>query len=392
MALEPKGEKLDQGIERPTVAFVFDRVMHYHKATLQRIESELEARGWRFVLLCGREKPGATGRAALQEKIVCNQFDFELYERPVSSFMLRFQKGVASAISGLSPAVVVTMCHSGTLSEWQLIRLKRRVGFRLVAWQCGYEYNPGRLKRWVLSKFIPRFDHHLAYHTNAKAYAQAHGADVRQVTVMHNTIDEGAIKCIPKTEARAIVEQRHPILKGKKIVLYVGAVLAEKRLELVFEALNVLDRDDVVFLIVGDGDHAGQIQRLYGQRADCLSVGRIVEGVGIYFDAADVFVLPGTGGLAINEAMAHSLPVVSSYADGSADDLVVHGENGYRLRDGTAKELASSLGMLLDDSATAESMGAKGRLMITGHLSFENFIARVMSVLVPKPKADAGMP
>ena len=53
-----------------------------------------------------------------------------------------------------------------------------------------------------------------------------------------------------------------------------------------------------------------------------------------------MYVLPGTGGLGLNEAMAHGLPMIAGYADGSADDLVVDGETGYRLRSDSAGELA----------------------------------------------------
>ena len=63
-----------------------------------------------------------------------------------------------------------------------------------------------------------------------------------------------------------------------------------------------------------------------------IFAGQIVDGVGPYFDGADLLVLPGTGGLALNEAMAHGLPLVSGYGDGSADDLVQDGVNGFRLR------------------------------------------------------------
>jgi glycosyltransferase involved in cell wall biosynthesis len=295
--------------------------------------------------------------------------------------MIRYQHGLATKLAELKPAVVVTMCHSGTLSEWHILRLKRRLNFKLVAWQCGYEFNPGRLKRRVLGKFVPQFDHHLAYHTNAKHYAIEHGARADQVTVIHNTINESAIDCLPKETARNLLEQRYPELNGKKIVLYVGAVLEEKRLEIVFAALDILARPDLMFVLVGDGPHLDFIRQNYGQRDDLITTGRIVDGVGPYFDAADVFILPGTGGLAINEAMAHGLAVISGYADGSADDLVVDGKNGFRLQNVSADEIARCLHNSLSDPAVSRRMGEVGREMITGHFSFEHFIDRVIKVV-----------
>jgi glycosyltransferase involved in cell wall biosynthesis len=363
------------------VVFVFDRVMHYHKDTFSQLEQELEVNGYEFILLSSRDKPGSTGRAGLDKKLVKNHLYFRLGEWNVGTFSLRHQYGLLTLIHKIKPAIVVSTCHSGTLSEWCLFFLKKRLGFRHIAWQCGYEYNPGRLKRWVLKKFVPKFDHHLAYHTNAKHYAISYGARCDQVTIMHNTINETAISCIPKQIAQKLIAKRHPIVAGKKIILYVGAVLEEKRLDVVFEALDILGREDLIFLLVGDGRHLDEIRKKYGHRNDLIILGRIVDGVGPYFDAADVFVLPGTGGLAINEAMAHSVAVISGYADGSADDLVIDGINGFRLKEGSATEMAVRLSNVLSGPFIASVMGEAGRQMIHGDLSFKRFIERVVSVL-----------
>jgi glycosyltransferase involved in cell wall biosynthesis len=367
--------------EKKKIVFAFDRVMHYHKDTIAALERGMEAHGYEFFLLSSQDKPGAKGRVALAGKVAKKHEYFRLTEKMVGTFSVRYQHGLVPAIEKIRPDTVVSLCHSGTVSEWRLLSLKKRLGFRLIAWQCGYEFNPGRLKKFILGRFVPRFDHHLAYHTNAKHYAIAHGARPDQVTVMHNTINEAAIVCGPRDEARKLVSERWPAVAGKKVILYVGAILEEKRLEVVFDALDILKREDVVFLLVGDGPHLNEIRRKYGHRRDFVSTGQIVDGVGPYFDAADVFVLPGTGGLAINEAMAHGVAVVSGYADGSADDLVIDGKNGFRLRDGGPEEIAMRLGDVLSDATVAATMGEAGRQMIQGELSFKRFIARVVGVL-----------
>lgn len=108
-----------------------------------------------------------------------------------------------------------------------------------------------------------------------------------------------------------------------------------------------------------------------------LFTGQVIHGVGIYFDAAATYVLLGTGGLGINEAMAQSLPILSGYADGSADDLVVDGMNGFRLREDTVEELQDCIARILDDPTIAADMGAKSREWITGKFSFQRFLDRV---------------
>ena len=366
---------------RNGVAFVVDRVMHYHVPTMKAIESGLAEKGIPFYLLSAQDKAEAVGRVAISGKVVSGHQHFRLTEKNIGSFSIRFQHELLRACSEIDPAVVVTTCHSGTLSEWLLLLWARRRSIRRVAWQCGYEYNPASLKAAVLRRFIPLFDFHLCYHTNAQRYALCYGAERGQTLVMHNTVDESRITAGDKSIAKAKVISHWPALRGKRLVLYVGAVLEEKRLELVFDALDLLALPDVAFLLVGDGPYLQTLKQRYNGRTDWISTGSIIDRVGDIFDAADVFVLPGTGGLAINEAMAHRTAVISSYADGSADDLVADGVTGFRLRSDSVEEMARLLRELLGNPQRAMDMGAEGEKLIRGKLSFRSFIDRVVTTL-----------
>jgi glycosyltransferase involved in cell wall biosynthesis len=364
------------------VLFIFDRVAHYHRDLFRTLESTLPEQGMELYLLSGAAPETAKGRAGLKEKVVRNECKYQFREVQIATYTSRWAVGVTKHIQKMKPDVVVCMGHVGNATHWKITRLKKQLGFKLLAWQCGYEYNPGRAKSFVLRWFVPRFDHHLAYHSNARDYALTHGARPDQVTLMHNTINEERITLLPKTEARQLLLQRHPEIGLRKILLFVGAVLAEKRIEVILGALDRLHRQDVVFVLVGDGDHLPAVRAACAGRQDVVLTGSIVEGVGPYFDAAEVYLLPGTGGLGINEAMAHSLPIISGFADGSAEDLVVDGENGYRLRDGTEEEMADRIAKILDHPEMALQMGQKSREWITGKFAFSAFINRIKSALL----------
>lgn len=360
--------------------------MHYHKATLLAIERQLADAGVPFAVLSSADRQGAVGRVAESNPVVAVHRFFSLSEYAIGPFIVRYQHGLRKLIKELQPRVIVSMSHSGTPTEWWLHHYARSTGGRTVAWQCGYEYNPGRLKRTVLKRFIPRFDFHLCYHTNAQKYAVAHGAQPEQTLVMHNTIDESGLVAGDKATARRFLNTRYPNLEGKRLLLYVGAVLEEKNLDRVLEALAQLRDDRNFFLLVGDGPYLATLRERYAQRTDWLAVGRVVEGVGAYFDAADVLVLPGTGGLAINEAMAHRLAVISGYADGSADDLIEDGVSGIRLRSESVEELARALERVLNDRTLSLAMGVAGEKRIRGELSFQRFIDRVVQTLLAQLK------
>jgi glycosyltransferase involved in cell wall biosynthesis len=363
------------------VIFIFDRVAHYHRQLFKALERQLEKNAIELHLLSGQTAGNGVGRVGVQESVVANESKYGFKEYRLGTYIFRNQIGVLEKIHEVKPHIVVNMCHVGNITHWKISNLKRKLGFKLAAWQCGYEYHPGKLKGVLLDRFIPRYDFHLAYHSNARNYALSHGARSDQVRVMHNTINEERIRLMPKVEAQALVRSKHPEIGDRKIILFVGAVLAEKRIEVILQALDLMERKNAALVLVGDGEHLPAVRVACAGRDDVVITGSIVEGVGPYFDAAEMYVLPGTGGLGINEAMAHSLPIVSGFADGSADDLVVDGENGFRLRENTAAELAQKMAAILDDCGLAERMGAKSREMITGKFAFREFINRIVTEL-----------
>lgn len=371
----------EQGRNMNRVLFITDRVMHYQKETYRALETQLRAQGVELWLLSGQDARRAVGRVGIKDAVVTNEVKFDFREYRIGTYTFRRYSKVIEKIRAIRPVVVLNAAHSGNWTHWKISAQKERLGFKLASWLCGYEFHPGKLKAFLLDRFVPRYDHHLAYHSNARDYALSHGARADQIAVMHNTINEEKITTLPKAEARALVVGKHPEIGDRKIILFVGAVLAEKRIEVILQALDLMQRKDAVLVLVGDGEHLPEIRRIGGGRDDVVLTGSIVEGVGPYFDAAELYVLPGTGGLGINEAMAHSLPIVSGFADGSADDLVVDGENGFRLRDGTPQELAEKMSMILDDPTLAQRMGAKSREMITGKFAFREFINRIVTEL-----------
>lgn len=364
-----------------SVLFIFDRVAHYHLELFRTLERQLQGKGIELYLLSGQSSGNAVGRVGVKVSVVERESKYGFKEYRLGTYVFRMQTGVLEKIHEIKPDIVVDMCHVGNVTHWKIAGLKKRLGFKLVAWQCGYEYHPGKLKGFLLDRFIPRYDYHLAYHSNARDYALSHGARPDQITVMHNTINEEKITTLPKGEARALVVGKHSEIGERKIILFVGAVLAEKRIEVILQALDIMGRKDAVLVLVGNGEHLPVIRQLCEKRDDVVLTGSIVEGVGPYFDAAELYVLPGTGGLGINEAMAHRLPIVSGFADGSADDLVVDGENGFRLHKSTPGELAEKMAVILNDPEMAQRMGERSREMITGKFAFREFINRIVTEL-----------
>ena len=135
------------------VLFIFDRVAHYHRDLFKTLEAEFPKYGLELHLLSGIRGESAVGRVGLSEKVISKEYKYRFVERPIGPYVFRQAIGILEQLDVIRPHIVVCMGHVGNISHWRLIRLKKKIGFKLVAWQCGYEYNPGMIKSLLLRLF-----------------------------------------------------------------------------------------------------------------------------------------------------------------------------------------------------------------------------------------------
>jgi glycosyltransferase involved in cell wall biosynthesis len=352
--------------------------MHYHESTFRAIEKRLESEGGTFIVVSGHPKQNESGRVAVSNAVVKQHFFIPYHEWRFRTYTLRWQPTLANTVRRIKPNLAIVAGHVGDVTYWRLGLSRQRRNLKYMTWQCGYEYNLGGIKNLITRNFLKHYDYHLAYHTAAKNYLLSHGVPTSRITVIHNTINERDIALSPRDGARKAITAKLGIPENRPIILFVGAILAEKRLDILLQAVRFLGPTTASLVIVGDGPALATLKSASEDLNYVKYTGRVVADVGRFFDAADVFVLPGTGGLAINEAMAHRLPVISAYADGSAADLVTDGVNGYVLKKANAEEVAHYLRILLNNSEARLRMGEASRERITTKYSFTAFIDRIM--------------
>lgn len=92
-----------------------------------------------------------------------------------------------------------------------------------------------------------------------------------------------------------------------------------------------------------------------------------------YFAQADLFILPGTGGLAVQEAMAHGLPVIVAKGDGTQDDLV-RGGNGWQIPPDDYGALAQVTREALADLGRLRRMGEESARIVTEEINIEKMV------------------
>jgi glycosyltransferase involved in cell wall biosynthesis len=156
----------------------------------------------------------------------------------------------------------------------------------------------------------------------------------------------------------------------------VGRLQARKRLDNLLHACAALPADLQPSLrIVGDGPARADIEALAQQiypQAEFIGA-RYGAELAEIFAAADLFVLPGTGGLAVQQAMSYGLPVIVAEGDGTQDDLVRPG-NGWRIPANDLPALKAALQEALANPARLRKMGAEAYRIVAEEVNLEQMV------------------
>jgi glycosyltransferase involved in cell wall biosynthesis len=166
-------------------------------------------------------------------------------------------------------------------------------------------------------------------------------------------------------------------------VLFVGRLQERKQLHNLLEACAQLpDALQPELVIVGDGPDRVRLQdlaqKLYPQAT--FTGALYGDALEAQFRGADLFVLPGTGGLAMQQAMSFGLPVIAAEADGTQADLVRPG-NGWQIQPNDVDALRTALEQALSDIATLRKMGAESYRIVSEEVNLDKMVSVFVQAL-----------
>lgn len=204
-----------------------------------------------------------------------------------------------------------------------------------------------------------------------------------RVIVAPNSMDE---KLARSEVDEGVINRLREGVSGQ-IILYVGALTSQKRPADLLDAFSHLvampEYAASALWFVGDGPERNKLVELateLGLEGKVCFFGKVFEGVGNYFSAADIVVVPGLGGLVINHAMIFGKPVVSRLADGTELDLVVSGETGILLEDYDITKLSEAIATVLRPENLSR-MSKNARSKVDEFWNIETMISRVNSCI-----------
>jgi glycosyltransferase involved in cell wall biosynthesis len=173
-------------------------------------------------------------------------------------------------------------------------------------------------------------------------------------------------------------------VEDKFVVLYVGAFEAQKNIILLLDIAAAMRTKPIQFILVGDGPELPlHLARVAKEQLDNVTLtGKVSEGLHRFYLSADVFLLPGRGGMVIGEALACRLPVIVHHADGTERDLIRPGITGVQMKDASVEAYMKVLEELMQNPAKLVAMGKKGQALVSSECNMETMIQGIGEVVM----------
>ncbi|MBN1186735.1 MAG: glycosyltransferase family 4 protein [Bacteroidales bacterium] len=293
----------------------------------------------------------------------------------IGPFDIRVHKGLFRAIVALDPDMIIIQSITGNLSYRKVVRWARRKNKVIVNWACAWE--PGfakglvlKFKNMLVSSFYRKGDFTLTYSTKAIQYVKDRGIETSKIDVCYNGIEIDEMLINEKAVWASAEKIRQDFELNDSITfLYVGGLLSEKRVDLLINAFLKLRQEfpSIKLLIIGDGPERENIVNMIKESGgeNVRYLGRIIDGVNPYFAASTCLVLPGVGGLALNQAMFWKKICIASEADGTEEDLVTDGITGFRFSKDDLESLTEAMRKtILLNTNEREKMGENAKNII----------------------------
>ena len=165
-------------------------------------------------------------------------------------------------------------------------------------------------------------------------------------------------------------------------ILFIGSVTDRKKPHLIVEAMNLLNKDNIEFLIVGPTPNLKYLDSLkslissYALDDNVKFFGSVDrKRVKSFYSEVNLMILPSVSeGLArvIFESQATACPVLVTDAPGMGD-IVIDGQTGYVFESNNVESLAKKIQYIEENYDEAMHVGRNAKDFILNNYSAENF-------------------
>jgi len=296
------------------------------------------------------------------------------------AFYLCYQQGIVDWLEKTNPDALIVEANPRYLATASAVKWMHARGRKVIGWGLGsppLSGHPHFLRKWGERQrgswrvhFLGQFDALLSYSQRGADEYAALGFPREKIFVAMN-----AVAPAPKFQVPRSTFQVPPA------ILFVGRLQARKRVDWLLRVCAALEQKPRL-VIVGDGPERASLESLAKDVYPSAEFVGAKHGAELepYFAAADLFVLPGTGGLAVQEAMSHGLPVIVAKGDGTQDDLVRE-SNGWQIPPEDFGSLLNVTREALSDVSRLRRMGAESFRIVAEEINLEAMAATFVRAL-----------
>jgi glycosyltransferase involved in cell wall biosynthesis len=289
-------------------------------------------------------------------------------------FYLFWQDSLKSRLEKIQPDALIVEANPRYLSTPSAIRWMKARGQPTLGWGLGAA-PANTFFASQRARFLKTLDGIIAYsEKGAEEYRALNIFPPNRIFTAPNAV-------APRPVSPPLL--RSPIPSYPINILFVGRLQSRKRLDLLFQACAQLPQAIQPNLtIVGDGPDRESIESLAREHYPKTTFVGALHGPELapHFATADLFVLPGTGGLAVQEAMSHALPVIVAEGDGTQDALV-RSANGWLVPPGGLFGLRTVLEEALSSPARLREMGEESYRIVSEEINLEAMVQKFIQAL-----------
>lgn len=372
-------------MSEPPVFYVARFVPHYRVPVLERLNARLDGR----LVVCAGQPPHASSLRSIGGEEADGYRTCHLRNYWLRGEALHAQPyGRAFRTYG-PPSVILAEESPRTLTLPLLMRRAHRVGAGFVLWgHFSSNDRPFDPKRHLADRYrmgvARRADACVGYTESVTDLLRPYVPNERLFTA-RNTLDTDVLFALYdrlECEGRTAVRSRLRLPASEPVLAFIGRLIPDKGLDLLLDVFQALRRRRPARLVLlGDGPERVSLEaRIARERIEGVHLLGAMPGwaeSAPYLYAADVMVMPGYLGLAVNHAFAFGLPVVSQGAPPGIRfhspevDYVRHGENGMLAAHGDVEALLEAVEHVL---AHHEQFSRKAGAYAREHLTIDKMV------------------
>jgi glycosyltransferase involved in cell wall biosynthesis len=289
-----------------------------------------------------------------------------------------YQRGIISWLKQWNPHVLIMEANPRYLSTASAVSWMHTRKRPVIGWGLGApKQNNNKITDAMRRSFLKKFDYLITYSEQGKKEYKNIGIESARIFVAANAVASKPLFPIP-------FRPENEYKDGKATLLFVGRLQTRKKLEILFQACAALPEEIQPHIwIVGDGPERKYFEVLGSAIYPDVTFLGAQFGIDLepIYKQADLFVLPGTGGLAVQQAMSYGLPVLVGEADGT-QSLLVRKENGWVLPpDSDYQAMTAILQKVLPHPQILREMGEASFRIVSEEINLENMVTSFQTAI-----------